>query len=267
MEDLLKDISKTFVINLERRPDRYNEFVTNIKKNGFNIDSIIRIDAVDGKKLNSSDYKISNLGVVGCHLSHRKIWNEVINDETINDDDIVLIFEDDVHFTKNNFCDRFKNVIEKFKNIKGDKFLYIGGRFHENYTPTNKGFKTFTKIEGELFKNQNNLKGCTLTSHAYVLTKGVCKNLYNNSCKGNPYELDHFLKNCNEKLNIVYECIPHLCYSPICYKTDIQYCAKSVHANNSDVCNNINRDVCNNSHNSLKISGKKKRSNLRFGNI
>ena len=83
-----------FVINLDRRPDRYADFLSRIP-----FDSLLckRFSAIDGKDIINYSVK-ENPYVMGCHLSHKKILEIVINDDNIKNDDFVIIFEDDVFF-------------------------------------------------------------------------------------------------------------------------------------------------------------------------
>lgn len=93
---------KTFVINLDRRPDRLNA----ITKQLDNLElKYTRVSATDGNALKDSDCTfvdkekfvarnkhLPKAGEIGCALSHMKIWNQII-DENIP---VALILEDDV---------------------------------------------------------------------------------------------------------------------------------------------------------------------------
>jgi len=76
---------KVYCINLDRRPDRFAEFHRNVI-DGFGIDKNIF------ERMPGIDTSTSGLhGIVGCGLSHLKIWKDMIK----NGYDSVLIFEDD----------------------------------------------------------------------------------------------------------------------------------------------------------------------------
>jgi GR25 family glycosyltransferase involved in LPS biosynthesis len=102
---------RCYVINLDRRPDRWKEATATLKKYGFQ--NIERISAVDGKLIDSDHVKtllhptaydslgkvrskhedLGSLGSVGCYLSHYKTWNEILKNNTpaiIVEDDILL---------------------------------------------------------------------------------------------------------------------------------------------------------------------------------
>jgi glycosyl transferase family 25 len=115
-------IKKMYVINLKNRHDRYSEFIKKISKY-FNNKLIEKFDAIDGKLLDLNLIKESYLkkgnkmGEIGCHLSHRNIWKLIADDDSINNNDLCMIFEDDIFFTTINFDIHFKNAIESFLKI------------------------------------------------------------------------------------------------------------------------------------------------------
>lgn len=90
---------RVFVINLDRRVDRLDAISAMLSKVGLPFD---RVSAVDGKELHLSDVarpwiakwyigRRLAVGAVGCFLSHRKIWREML-DKNIPQ---ALILEDD----------------------------------------------------------------------------------------------------------------------------------------------------------------------------
>jgi GR25 family glycosyltransferase involved in LPS biosynthesis len=95
---------KTFVVNLDRRPDRWETFLA---KNQKTLDFLEfkRYSAVDGLKLTTNkflhrifegnDYNMRT-GIVGCALTHIKLYIDLVYSE----DDIYIIFEDDIEISK-----------------------------------------------------------------------------------------------------------------------------------------------------------------------
>ena len=89
-------IKKTFMINLDRRRDRWNKMMNLLKNKNFDTSKIIRFSAIDGLLYDFSHdlrlfvntdlniiknpYKSHEFrkGVLGCALSHYKIW-KIIN--------------------------------------------------------------------------------------------------------------------------------------------------------------------------------------------
>jgi FkbM family methyltransferase len=100
------------VINLERRPDRKADITNQFQKHGINDYTIV--EAVDGSQLEETQ-ELANLfqgnnfnnnkGVIGCALSHLKLWYELIND--VNNDYYVIL-EDDIEL-----YDDFKNKLKE----------------------------------------------------------------------------------------------------------------------------------------------------------
>lgn len=92
---------KSFMINLDRRPDRLEKMNKQIQDNLLP-ENIIRISAIDGLKLKINP-RLRSLcrknnfqmrpGVIGCALSHIQLYQKLIEDTEV---DGYVIFEDDV---------------------------------------------------------------------------------------------------------------------------------------------------------------------------
>ena len=90
-----------YLINLDRSPKRLEHFQT--QANAMAID-FVRISAVDGNELNGKvmERLISmrsgkvplGPGEMGCFLSHRKVWAQILEDGV----DWGFVVEDDIHF-------------------------------------------------------------------------------------------------------------------------------------------------------------------------
>tara|TARA_B100001996_G_scaffold92919_1_gene69315 strand:+ start:8788 stop:10137 length:1350 start_codon:yes stop_codon:yes gene_type:complete len=130
------EIKKTFFINLKRRRDRLLYFNKNIL-NKLDINSNFEvIDAVDGRNIQYTDEMLSTInpwnivnkkpksfGVIGCCLSHLNIYKKL----DYSDNDIYLIFEDDVMFAKN-----IDNPIKYICNLTFPNdwgIIYLNGDF------------------------------------------------------------------------------------------------------------------------------------------
>lgn len=101
---------KTYVINLDRRPDRLNELKLPI--------SWERFSATDGQKYTESPVK--ERGWRGCYDSHLRLINKLKNEES----NYFLILEDDVEV-----CDNFIEKLERIINElpKEWELLFLGG--------------------------------------------------------------------------------------------------------------------------------------------
>ena len=119
-ENMKNTFKKCYIINLDRRQDRYNNFLHRIP---FNSNICERFSAIDGKNILKNKIN-ENPFVIGCHMSHKKILQMVINDDDIKDDDLILIFEDDV-IIPDNFIEQIKKL-EKYFPPTWD-IIYLGG--------------------------------------------------------------------------------------------------------------------------------------------
>lgn len=115
MIDLKKHFDKVYVINLDRRPDRYELFKEELKKH--NIQEVERYPAIDGNLMeNKTNLLPGELGILLTHL-------QIIRDCIKNDVKNVLILEDDVCFT-----DEIKNLEDYMTLVPKDwEFIYFGG--------------------------------------------------------------------------------------------------------------------------------------------
>jgi len=243
-EIVKNNFRKCLVINLDRRPDRYEDFCQSCP---FDSSIIERISGVDGKLIDIDrdaiykDYNI-NCGAIGCFLSHRKTW-EIISNDISND--FSIVFEDDI-----TFCDNFKIEIEKLiiqlQTIKtsDDPILcYISGRFFENYVPL-RYEEEYNKATDNLYLRPNNKYLTTRINNwkrkvkysdevmltwerctsCLIMNKKAAEILVELTTKIPDVPIDTFLFKLNSYTNIIkfYDYFPHLCFSPYGYKSDIR---------------------------------------------
>ncbi len=116
MIDFTKYFERVYVINLDRRPDRYESFKQELAKH--NIADVDRFSAVDGTTILAN--KIPLLaGEIGVLESHLAIIKKCKEDGVKN----VLILEDDVYFTP-----EINNLDEYINSVPNDwDFIYFGG--------------------------------------------------------------------------------------------------------------------------------------------
>lgn len=128
--------TKSYVINLERRSDRLENFKSRIP---FDYKQITRFTAIDGQLFPNNCTILNNSikshpesrvksGEIGCLLSHYYIWKEIADNhkDTTSGNDLYLIFEDDVFFSSN-FNDKLENTIKNVNNCSTtiDGIIYI----------------------------------------------------------------------------------------------------------------------------------------------
>jgi GR25 family glycosyltransferase involved in LPS biosynthesis len=236
---------KTCVLNLDRRPDRYDLFVKNAKNN---IDFLNweKFSAVDGlviesttqlqRIFNNNDYNMK-VGMVGCLMSHVKMYIEFLN----SDYDIYCIFEDDIEFVPN-FDKKFLHLYNQLKNVNWD-LVYLGHHVR-NLEDKDKEYNKdiFPTIEKcDVYKSfRKSLGGTT----GYLITKNGCKKLLDFiSDTGATNCIDTLQQKCANRFNLYY-CTPHLIYSDCCRNnnqiidTDIQTNYKSLTISFDEKINN-----------------------------
>lgn len=164
MKTLNDYFSKLYVINLDKRPDRYQQCQLEFKK----IDATVeRISGIDGKTVtNLNGLNMRQKACYGLTATHLKILENAISNKYKN----ILIFEDDVTFIEN-FNEKFN---EKIPFLPDDwDLLYLGGN-HILYV---KGFKLITgdknfQITKENYKTLNYelcKTPCTWCAHAVAI--------------------------------------------------------------------------------------------------
>lgn len=113
---------KVIIINLENRSDRLTKITENL--NNLNIE-FEKFDAICGDKLKDEEIKLnttllcrtilSNRGMIGCAMSHIKIWNSFVDSTEI----LIMISEDDIEYNSN-FPDFLVDVDKIYKEIEFD---------------------------------------------------------------------------------------------------------------------------------------------------
>lgn len=145
-----------YCINLKERTDRMNNIMTS-----FPNESIIRIDAINGKDLNNIDTKLK-IAEIACTMSHIK----VLETFAMSGVEMGLIIEDDVTPSKNYNEDVINNA---YKHLPPDwDVLYLGANH--------------IKPPKLVVHNNNNLRRNirSLSTCAYVVKKNYAEYLLEN---------------------------------------------------------------------------------------
>jgi GR25 family glycosyltransferase involved in LPS biosynthesis/GT2 family glycosyltransferase len=242
-EDIIKEQSvvnnlkilnfNIIVINLDRRPDRWEQFQ---KKNVGLCYS--RFQAVDGAKLvpnhqlsrifDNNDYNMRK-GMVGCAMSHIKIYIDLLNSQS----DFYCVLEDDVELTYN-FNEKLSDMISKQLYPTKWDLVYLGHHFYPQYREDLYYDKNRIPII-EKWDRQTSLKYSMGGTGGYLITKEGARKLLNFiNRNGMTNGIDTVQQKSADELDIYY-CNPHLIFSE-CYlpnavtkiDTDIQLCYDSL---------------------------------------
>jgi alpha(1,3/1,4) fucosyltransferase len=199
-------VDTTWVINLDRRPDR-------MKRGNFS-EKAIRFPAIDGRKLKltpdlvrlfSSSKGINwSRGVIACALSHITLWMKLVNDKS--DINSYLILEDDAVLDKEAIP--LLNYINERGLMPDDcDVLYLGG-----ILPPNKGgFSSAIEPVNECIARikENTLFSSTpsryfhFCAYSYIIRRSGAKKLCDRlSSEGCWAPADHLLCNSYSQLNI-----------------------------------------------------------------
>jgi len=214
-----------YVINLERRKDRYDDFLKKCKKN--NIKNIIRFNAFDKNNLKNKNGKIISdviytkyqtnifknfrnlqFGEIGCFLSHICLWEK----QLLNNNEYIIIYEDDPIFC-NNYENKFNNIINKIDKI--DTILYLGGRFKANFR-MKRCINVCDNIVKYDYNKEWNSSDCDRGTYSYIINKNCSKLLLENL--NNPkffnIPIDHYMMNVLKKYKKdIYHVNPLIIYS------------------------------------------------------
>ena len=130
----------TWVLNLERRKDRWLKMEKLMAENDM---KGYKIKAIDGMTFNFEKYmdlfslrdfklRVKNpyktherkRGVLGCALSHYKMWESISINKSLNNEDYILVIEDDCYF-KPNIHTHLNLLLDELK-FKNWDICYIG---------------------------------------------------------------------------------------------------------------------------------------------
>lgn len=219
---------KTFVVNLDKRPDRWETFQNHNEPKFLNYE---RFSAIDGTKLkptsqlsqifDNNDYNMRE-GMVGCAMSHVKLYIDLLKDD---ESDAYCILEDDIDFIPD-FEDKLIFCVNELQETNWDMF-YLGHHLLKQFIDNEVYSKTlWPKIEQ--FDRYESLRRSIGGTVGYIINKKGAENLLNFIDKtGMTNGIDTVQQKSADDLNVYYA-YPHLIYSE-CYRgdnntdTDIQY--------------------------------------------
>jgi GR25 family glycosyltransferase involved in LPS biosynthesis len=208
-KNFMSKISEAHVINLKRRGDRLERFYDNHP--GFNENVIVQ-EAYDGCALTltpamkrlfiNNDFHWKK-PVLGCALSHLKLWKKLAEDE--DEIDNYLIMEDDVKFQPG-----WQDIWEKASKEIPDDYdvLYLGGILPPNKDAYNSLIQAVNSYwsrirDHTLFGQASPNRYFHVCNYSYILSKkGAKKILDNIIARGGYYtSADHMVCNQIDFLN------------------------------------------------------------------
>lgn len=201
---------KTVVINLDRRPDRWNKFVAKKEPRFL---KYTRFSAIDGSKLvpteqlqrifEGNDYNMRE-GMVGCALSHIKLMIELVKSSY----DIYCIFEDDIDFVPN-----FQTKLEKVLNeLKDFDLCYLGHHLWKDYRTPDMYDKEAMPIVEKWDTNTSFKYSMGGTGGYLISKKGALSFLNFIEKQGMKNGIDTMQQRSADIMNVYYV-KPHLIYS------------------------------------------------------
>jgi len=240
-----------YIINLDRRTDRWENINKIINSTCLKNDNFIRFSALDGqtfnselKRLNLDSHPLINKlkekniefsgGLLGCFLSHISVLQKIIDNTDINPSDYVGIYEDDfiISGSINNFNDNYTSFKKIDLNELGVEFLYLGGRFKPNFMCLDETvFEQSDNINIFLRKNTKRPEDYDRTAAAYVVKKSCCQKIidlvYNNFISYDKNNLcsiiaiDCIYPKLNKHIKM-FDYFPHFYYTKRDFESDIQ---------------------------------------------
>jgi GR25 family glycosyltransferase involved in LPS biosynthesis len=202
---------KTYILNLDRRNDRWEAFS---KHEDPKCLAYQRFSAIDGSKLSpnkqlqrifeGNDYNMRE-GMVGCALSHIKMWIELVNSQY----DFFCILEDDLEFVPN-FREKFLHL---YSNLPKDWHICFLG--HHLW----KKFKTADNFDKEALPTlckksaRDSLEFSMGGTGGYLISKQGARGMLEIINQiGMTNGIDTMMQKSADILNVYY-CTPHLIYS------------------------------------------------------
>jgi GR25 family glycosyltransferase involved in LPS biosynthesis len=162
-------LDNIYVVNLNVSSDRLKKIKQNFDL--YNI-KFRRFSAVYGKTLGTDEIVkhtsslcrnlLCNYGIIGCAMSHKKLWEQLLNDKTT---DRYLICEDDIIID-----DKFVDIIKKIEPMLDTYNVDILSLF--NSGATLHGKEVF-RIDDYVFKKPF----FPLSTSGYIISKGAVKKI------------------------------------------------------------------------------------------
>jgi GR25 family glycosyltransferase involved in LPS biosynthesis len=176
---LFDRFDKVYCINLDRRPDRLENFKKEVEK--YNLGEFERFSAYDADKIDLSKYpSMYKAGAIGLLLSNL----DIIKDAKKNNYKKIIIIEDDCYFT-----DEIINIDSYFELLPKDwDLLYMGGNHATTEPPI--------KINDKVCKLHD-----TYTTHFVAINENMFE-VIEESLNSEHRPIDEIYVNLQKKYNV-----------------------------------------------------------------
>ncbi|GJQ27792.1 MAG: hypothetical protein HBSAPP02_28240 [Phycisphaerae bacterium] len=197
--DLLADAGgaadvRAFCINLDRRPDRWEQFLRNCP-----IVGVERFAAIDGRKCRPPEWWRQGGGAWGCMLSHIGILQHVLMDGLDQRGGVLLVLEDDALFPSD-FADKAERFLLAVP--KDWDQLYFGGQ-HRGVRA-----RPPQRINGEVIRPY-----MVNRTQAYAVRGEFMRVLYRHLCNW-PDHARHPRHHVDHRMELLHACGRHNVYAP-----------------------------------------------------
>lgn len=198
----------TYYVNLDRRPDRKELFEKVMRDISM---PITRFSAVDGYALemtpqmyhlfDKNDYNYRK-GIVGCALSHIRIWIKHYYDEISKQRDFLMVMEDDLYFAQDVLPSKFEDIVEQsleYMDKNEVDLLFL------QYTPRNPSLVSTDAIVYRHVNAQMALQYSFGGTGCYIITKkGIEKMLEFINKNSMTNAIDTVMQKSADHLNVAY---------------------------------------------------------------
>ena len=230
------------IVNLKRREDRKKSMVDQFERENIKNTDYEFIEAVDGAELKETEelrllFKGNNFNykksVIGCALSHLKIYNELINDKN---NEYYVVLEDDIELSTN-FKQKLNEITNEFvkQNLEHFALALSLANNESELLFKSQNNDTIQIFEKDVYKFWN-------IGFAYIISKKAA------------HKIISFINNCSIKCAID---------NPQAYGEVIKY-----HYPNHFIVKHKNMDVfgsdINTNHNLLQFTVTNNKDNLRI---
>lgn len=213
------------MINLQRRPDRAAEAGRELGSHG--ICGFELIKAVDSRDLVATE-EIRRLffgndfgsrrGVIGCALSHYRLWQHLARDDGKNE--ATLILEDDLELT-NEFLAKYQRILEALGKLSIPwDIVYLGFNMHEESRDKYRHIYEKREVPPSLhwYRVSESIGGF----FAYLLhRRGAGKLVDFIANNGIKHGIDYLPRAYGNAMGLIQlETRPHLVFSNCCFSVD-----------------------------------------------